>query len=152
MRIAAGVLLIIAGILNAFGGMTYGAVGGSSAMVEQAAKEGKAMDGSALTDEQKAALANAAAVTSNVKAGTGIFGIFLFAMLGLQIAGAVTLFMSKAAKFVMVVAILGIVAELAGPFYFGPPINVGFGIANIIGIVGSVLALLGAKGYANKTA
>ncbi|MEZ4464742.1 MAG: hypothetical protein R3F60_16970 [bacterium] len=145
MRIAAGVLLIIVGIFNGIAGMGYAAAGGAGVVAEEAAKEAAKQQGSQLTEEQKKALNEAASVATG---GMGIFGIFLLVMLGLQIAGAVTLFMQKAAKFVMVVGILGIIAEVTGVAAFG----VAFGVTNILGIVASVLALLAAKGYMGKTA
>jgi hypothetical protein len=154
MRIAAGVLLILAGVFNGCAGTGYafgGAAGAaavegagalSKAMMEEAAKEGNA-DAKAAAEAMAEVNANA----NDAKAAAGgmmIFGFFLLVMLGLQIAGGVVLFMSKAAKFVLVVGALGILAELGG-MAFGVP----FGLTNIIGIVGSVLAIMASKAYAD---
>jgi len=154
MRIAAGVLLILAGVFNGCAGTGYafgGAAGAaavegagalSEAMMKEAAKEGNA-DAKAAAEAMAEVNANA----SGAKAAAGgmmIFGFFLLIMLGLQIAGGVVLFMSKAAKFVMIVGGLGILAELGG-MAFGVP----FGLTNILGIVGSVLAIMASKAYAD---
>ncbi|MGK0358904.1 MAG: hypothetical protein ACI9U2_001198 [Bradymonadia bacterium] len=167
MRIAAGVLLIIVGIMNGFGGIKYGGVGamgaaGASEMektgktsadmkkaMEQAKKDGnlKVTAGGEDAMDEATAIAQLA-----VEKGPAIaaFGIFLFVLLGLQIAAAVTLFMQKAQKFIMVVAILGIAAELVGPVMFSPLGS--FGFIAILGIVASVLALLAAKGFSSPAA
>lgn len=150
MRIAAGVLLIIVGIMNGLAGMGYAAAGGGGELAKQAAAEAvKNADTSKMTPEQKAQFDKAQAdlkkaTDATSTGGMAIFGIFLIVMLALQIAGAVTLFMQKAAKFIMVVAILGIVAELGGVLAFSVP----FGITNILGLVASVLAFLAARGIA----
>jgi len=157
MRIAAGVLLILAGVFNgcagtgyAFSGAAVGAMGEGADVLAQAAVEAQknaAKAGTATTADAEAAKKAMAEIGGDAKAmggGMMIFGFFLLAMLGLQIAGGVTLFMSKAAKFVMVVGGLGILAELGG-LAFGVP----FGLTNILGLVGSVLAILAAKAYAD---
>lgn len=144
MRIAAGVLLIIVGIMNGLAGMGYAAAGGGGELAVKAAEE--AVKTATTPEAKKQAEAN----LKTIKEGTGeaktggmaIFGIFLIVMLGLQIAGAVCLFTQKAAKFVLIVAVLGLVAEFGG-LAFG----VKFGITNILGIVAAVLAFLGAKSY-----
>lgn len=145
--------MIIVGIMNGLAGMGYAAAGGGAELAKTAAAEAaKNADTSKMNAEQKKALekakADMAKATSEVNTGgMAIFGIFLLVMLALQIAGAVTLFMQKAAKFVFVVAILGLVAEFGG-LAFG----VAFGVTNILGIVASVLAFLGAKSYAGGAA
>lgn len=155
MRIAAGVLLIIVGIINGMAGMGYAAAGGGGELAKKAAAEAaKNTDTSKMNAEQKKQWEKMQADMKKATAeapstgGLAIFGIFLLVMLALQIAGAVTLFMQKAAKFVFVVAILGLVAELGGVIAFGVP----FGVTNILGIVASVLAFLGAKSYAGGAA
>lgn len=146
MRIAAGVLLIIVGIMNGLAGFGYAAVGGASAVAQDAAKEAaKNPANTEMTDEQKKALTEVAAANVN-SGGLATLGIFLLVMLGLQIAGAVTLFMSKAAMFVLIVGVLGLAAEAAGPLAFG----VAFGVTNIVGVVASLLAIIASRGYANK--
>lgn len=151
MRIAAGVLLIIVGIVNGIAGAGYATMGAGGELAKQAlAEAAKNQDTSKMTPEAKAQMEKAQAdikkATEDAPStgGLAFFGIFLIVMLALQIAGAVTLFMQKAAKFIMVVAILGLVAELGGVLAFGMP----FGITNILGIVASVLAFLAARGIA----
>ena len=154
MRIAAGVLLIIVAIFNGIAGSGYALAGGAGSIAEDAVKkaaEEQAKAGTELTEEQKKAneVALAAAKDAGGAAGgLAILGIFLLVMLGLQIAGAVTLFMSKAAGFVLIVGVLGIAAELAGPLAF----SVAFGVTNIIGLVASLLAIVASRGYAGKAA
>ena len=97
MRIAAGVLLILAGVFNGCAGTGYafgGAAGAaaiegsgalSKAMMEEAAKGGNA-DAKAAAEAMAEVNANA----NDAKAAAGgmmIFGFFLLVMLGLQIAG-----------------------------------------------------------------
>lgn len=154
MRIAAGVLLILAGVFNgcagtgyAFGGAAGAAVVEGADALGKAALEEAAKSGDAEAVKAAEAMAELNANTGDAKAAAGgmmLFGFFLLVMLGLQIAGGVVLFMSKAAKFVLVVGGLGILAELGG-MAFGVP----FGLTNILGIVGSVLAILAAKAYAD---
>ena len=141
--------MIIVGIMNGLAGMGYAAAGGAGELAKEAAAQAAAnTDTSKMNAEQKAQVEKAQA---DIKKATGdantggmaIFGIFLIVMLALQIAGAVTLFMQKAAKFIMVVAVLGLVAELGG-MAFGVP----FGITNILGIVASILAFLAARSIA----
>ena len=153
MRIAAGVLLIIASIFNMIGGFTYGVTGAAKGAVAEGADQIK-VTSDTMTDEEKKKMEEqmkAAAKDAGEGAGsTFILGIFLFVVFGLQIGGAVTLFMSKAAGFVLVVGLLGIVAEVAGPVMY--PSVVSFGFMNIIGLVASVLAILASRGYAGKAA
>lgn len=158
MRIAAGVLLIIASIGSVFGGLKYGAVGGAGAVAadEAKAKGATADDIKKAVDDAKAnqnvtmtAAGEEAAKIAQLALEKGsmiaAFGMFLFVMFGLQIAAAVTLFMQKAPKFIMVVAVLGIISELIGPLMFSPLGS--FGFWAIIGIVASVLALLSARSF-----
>ena len=154
MRIAAGVLLILAGVFNgcagtgyAFGGAAGAAVVEAGDAIGKAAIEEAAKTGDADTKAAAEAMAKANEGADKAKAAAGgmmLFGLFLLVMLGLQIAGGVVLFMSKAAKFVTVVGGLGILAELGGVVAFSVP----FGLTNTIGVVGSILAILAAKGYA----
>lgn len=173
MRIAAGVLLIIAAIANGLGGVKYGgagAIGTAGAMgiqeagkaeganeeqikkaVEQAKKmaeeaQKKAEASNSAEDKAKAEAAAIGLLVIEKGPMIAAFGIFLFILLGLQIAAAVTLFMQKAAKFVMVVAVLGLLAEIIGFTLFAPLGSLGLFAA--LGMVASILAFLSAKGYA----
>jgi hypothetical protein len=148
MRIAAGVLLIIAAIMNGIAGLGYVTAGGASAVVGAAAEEANkqaAAEGKASEADLKA-VADAADKATAAGGGLMLFGIFLVAMLGLQIAGGVVLFMQKAATFAMVVGVLGIIAEVAGIALTA------FGVTNILGLVASGLAILASRGYAKNKA
>ena len=65
--------------------------------------------------------------------------MFLLVTVGTSIAGAVCLFRSKGAKFIIVAAALAIGAEVIGT------VIIGFGIGKILGLVGGVLGILGAR-------
>ncbi len=152
MRILAGILLIVAAILNGCAGAGYALGGavvagasqvGSEAKKEMdktAQKEGATRDAAA----EKASHEADATLEKGKAAGGAlvIFGIFLFVMLGLQIAGAVVLFLQKAKGFAIAVGVLGIVAEVVGI------VLTKFGWTNIVGLVGSALCIVAAATYA----
>ncbi len=150
MRIAAGVLLIIVAIMNLFTAMGYTAGGAAGGALVEAAELNvqtiKKMPNAKKADIEAAdkALADLKSAADTAGGLVG-FGIFLFVLVGLQIAGAVVLFRSKAAKFAMVVAVLTVVGELGG-FAFGMPFN----IMKIPGLLAAVFAFLGAKSYADN--
>ena len=100
----------------------------------EARKQGKEMSA-----EEKA---KAAKVLTTVTTSAGLiagFGAFLLVVVGISIAGAVQLFRSKGAKFVMVAAALVVVAEIIGAVIWG------FGFRNVPGLVAAVFALVGAR-------
>lgn len=158
MRIAAGVLLIIASLFNGCAGFGYLAggaiVGGAGVLGEEVQKEmkkGLEEDAAkAESPEEAAAAAEAAALIADAeddldqakKAGAGllVFGVFLFVMLGLQIAGGVVCFTQKAPVFIMVVAALTILTEGIGFAItgFNP-------VANILGVVAAIFAFIAAS-------
>jgi hypothetical protein len=80
--------------------------------------------------------------------GTGllVFGLFLWIMFVMQIVGAVFLFISKSKMFIFVVAGLSIVAEVVGI------VITTFGWTNIFGLLGGVLAFLGAAAIGKAAA
>ncbi len=142
MRIAAGVFLIIAAIINLLAAFTYvaggavvsGAEGLSEAMQEQAAATGEG-----ITPEQQAEFDSA---MDEAPSGGGMLALggFLFVVLVMQIVGAVQAFRSKAAMLVMVVGGLSILAEVWGA------VVAGFGIGNIIGLLAGILAIVAGLG------
>jgi hypothetical protein len=152
MRIAGGVILIIAAVINlfaAFGYLAGGAlVGGAGKLSTMVAEESK-KQGRELTDDQKKAFADMDTATSKLGASAGAlmgFGVFLLVTVGTSIAGAVCLFRGKAAKFIIVAAALAIGAEVIGS------IIIKFGVTNVIGLVGGILAILGARQLLGKGA
>jgi hypothetical protein len=154
MRIAAGVLLIIASILNLVAGLGYTAVGGGGAALGNAAAEAvasqaasQAAAGQKVDPELQKQNEEAAKKLGEATQGAGgllFFGIFLVVLFGLQIAGGVVLFREKAAGFAMIVGVLSIVGEGVGAYLTA------FGVMNILGLVAGLLAIIASRGYANK--
>jgi hypothetical protein len=148
MRIAAGIILIVAAIINVIAGAGYVLGGGvatvGGAVLEEAVKEGGKEAGADATEVAKAS-EEMSKVTSF---GTGllVFGLFLWVMFVLQIVGAVFLFISKSKMFIFVVAGLSVVAEVVGI------VITTFGWTNIFGIVGGVLAFIGAAAIGKAAA
>ncbi len=147
MRIAAGIILIIAAIGNIFGGAGYvlgGALTAGAGMVmDEVAKEAKVAgtEGALSADEAKKAQEALADVGLH---GTGtfwmVFGLFLWILFILQIVGAIMLFLSKAKMFIFIVCALSVIAEIVGL------INVGFVFWQLFGLVGGILGFIGAMG------
>jgi len=148
MNIAAGVLLILAAVINGCAGSGY-ALGGaattaagsvgrdvSEEIAKKQAKEGKPADREAAESMQALSM-------HAKKAGVGLmaFGLFLFGMFGVQIAGAVLLFMKKAKTFVIVVAVLSLLAEIVGILFTV------FGASNVIGLLAGIFALIAIRSY-----
>lgn len=156
MRIAAGVILIIAAIFNVIAGAGYvvggGVVAVGGAVLDEAGKQMSAelaKTGDATSDEAKKAQEELGKVTSVAKAGgTGllVFGFFLWLMFVLQIVGSVLLFLAKAKGFCMVVGVLSILAEIGGV------VLIAFGWTNLFGLVGGLLAIFGAMSIGKGTA
>lgn len=140
MRIAAGVILILAALINIFAAIGYLGAGalssGAGALAEaaqaEAAKQGTEIK---LTAEDKANMEKAASAGG----GLMIFGIVLLVSVGTSIAGAVQLFRSKGAKFVMVAGGIALAVEVVGVLI------VGFGIMNLLGIAGGALAIVASR-------
>jgi hypothetical protein len=152
MRIAAGIVLIVAALINGCAGIGYAGVGAAANVVGKAGsslgaemQKQAAAQGGNMSAKDKAEFEKAMGNLKGVEAAGGglmIFGIFLFVLLGLQIGAAVTLFMQKAKMYVLVVAGVGILAEIVGMV-----ITSSFHVLGLIGIVGSVLAFIAAQGY-----
>ncbi len=141
MRIAGGVLLIIAAVINliaGFGYMAAGAVAGGAGKIGEMAQEEAAKQGSTMTPETKKALEE---MKSAKGKGGGLagFGVFLLVTVGTSIAGAIMLFMRKNAMFVLIAGGLAILAEIGGV------VLISFGIMNVIGLAGGILAILASR-------
>jgi hypothetical protein len=155
MRVAAGVILIIAAVMNlfaAFGYLASGALVGGAGKLTTMAEEQSRKQGRELTEEQKASFAqlnDASGKMKNVAGPLMGFGVFLLVTVGTSIAGAVCLFRRKAVKFIMVAGGLAIGAEVLSMVVVGAVLGlpIGFGkvIFSSLGLVGGVLGILGAR-------
>ena len=148
MRIAAGIILIVAAIINVIAGAGYVLGGGLTAAVGtglEMATEEAAKEGAVTTADAEKAKAEMSKVTGM---GTGllVFGLFLWVMFVMQIVGAVFLFISKSKMFIFVVAGLSVVAEVVGI------VITAFGWTNLFGIVGGILAFIGAMAIGKAAA
>lgn len=143
MKIAAGVILIIAAIFNLIGSFGYLAFGSAgtvgSVALEQAAEDAAKEDGTEV-DEQ--AMKDLQTMQSG-GVGLLLFGIFLLVSVGILIAGAVFLFKESNPKFIYAAGGMAIAAEVIGALIST------FGVTNTVGLVGGVLAILGAKSIAS---
>ena len=156
MRIAAGIVLIVAALFNGCAGSGY-VLGG--AVVGGAGKLGSALQAEAnkqattgqMSAKDKAefdkAMGDLKGASGKAEAAGGafmIFGLFLWVLLGLQIAGAVVLFMGKAKNFAMVVGALTGLAEIVGM------VLIGFHLWAILGLAAAALTILAARSYAQS--
>jgi hypothetical protein len=160
MRIAGGVLLIIVAVINlavGIGYLTGGAIAGGAgklgASMTQLAEENARKSGREMSAEEKAQIAQSQAQLAQLSEQAGSkagmlmgFGAFLLITVGTSIAGAVQLFRRKGATFIMVAAVLVLVAEIIGA------VVLKFGVMNIPGIVAAVLAFLGARSIGKPAA
>lgn len=144
MRVAAGVLLIIAAVINLFAALGYlgggAATTGLSGVSETAIEAAMLQDGEMSAEEARMA----AEATGNMKGAGGMWmamGVFLLVSVGILIAGAVFLFQSKNAKFAMAAGIMALVAEGLGMALTS------FGVMNLIGLVAGVLTIIAARSY-----
>ena len=149
MRIAAGVLLIIAAVFNLFASLGYlgggAATAGLSGLSETSIESSMLEDGSMTAEE----MAAAEEFSSNMKGAGGILlamGVFLLVSVGILIAGAVFLFQAKKAKFAMGAGVMALLAEVFGILITS------FGIMNAVGLVAGVLTIIAANSYSNKVA
>jgi hypothetical protein len=140
LRIAAGVFLILAALINIFAALGYlagGALSAGAGAVAEAAQAEAEKQGTKI--EMTAADKEALDKAKSAGGGLMVFGILLLASVGLSIAGAVQLFRSKGAKFIMVAGGLAAAVEVIGI------VLTAFGVTNLIGIIGGILAILAAK-------
>jgi hypothetical protein len=162
MRVAAGVILIIAGVMNLFAALGYlasGALVGGAGKLTTMAEEQSRKQGRELTEEQKASFAQLNDTSSKMKNVAGPlmgFGVFLLVTVGTSIAGAVSLFRRKAVKFVMVAAGLAIAAEVLSMVVVGAVLHLPIGFGKVLfssfGLVGGILGILGARQIAAMSA
>lgn len=147
MRIAAGIILIIAAIINVIAGAGYVLGGGAAtlggAVMEEAAKQAD-FEGADAAEVAKAS--EEVGKVSGLGTGLLVFGLFLWVMFVLQIVGAVFLFINKSKMFIFVIAGLSIVAEIVGI------VITTFGWTNIFGLLGGLLAFLGAAAIGKAAA
>ncbi len=145
MRIAAGVLLIIAAVINLFASLGYlgggAATTGLSNIGDTVIQSSMMESDSGFTAQETA---QASEMAGDIRGAGGVLmamGVFLLVSVGVLIAGAVFLFQSKQAKFALAAGVMAIVAEL-----FGIGLT-SFGIMNLIGLVAGVLAVIAARSY-----
>jgi hypothetical protein len=150
MRVAAGVLLIIAAVFNLFASLGY--LGGG-ALSSGAGSAGDMIYEESMSDPEITLTAEdaemAGQVTGGLKSIGGLLmgmGVLLLVSVGVLIAGAVFLFQSKQAKFAMVAGAMALLCEGLGIAISS------FGVMNIIGLVGGILAIVAARSYANPPA
>lgn len=155
MRVAAGVFLIIAAVVNLFGSFAYlagGAVVGGAGKLQAMAEEASKNEGKELTDEQRKSFAQLNEARAKMGGSAGAlagFGVFLLVTVGTSIAGAVCLFRRKAAKFIMVAGGLAIAAEVLSfvivAAVLGVPLGAGKVIFSLPGLLGAIFAFLGSR-------
>jgi len=146
MKTTAGVILIIAALFNLFASFGYFAGGalttGGAQYVDSYIESAENVDNLELSDSNQSQVKevrDALQAGSAIGGGLMVYGVFLLLSVGILIAGAVFLFKDSNAKFVMVAGVVAIAAELIGILI------ISFGILNVLGIVGGVLAIIAAK-------
>jgi hypothetical protein len=152
MRIAAGIVLIIAALINIFAAIGYLGAGGAVAAggkLTQLAEEQARKEGRTMTPEEKQAMAQLNAASSSMKTSPGAlmgFGAFLVLTVVTSIIGAVSLFQGKRAKFILVAGVLAAAAEVVGILITT------FGFTNIIGLAAAALAIIAARSIGARAA
>lgn len=143
MRIAAGVLLILVSLGNGCLGAGVTILGGATAVVGEGVNEyANAAEGSGLDAAQAAEARAAGEAVTQVGGMLALLGVGLLVLFGLQLAAAICLFVSKAAKFIMVVGGLGIIVPLL--FHFSAePENQNL-IITLVAVAISALAIFAA--------
>lgn len=145
MRIAAGVLIIIAATLDLFGSFGYLLVGGASSAVGQASSQ--AARGELTEEDAKKAAEELATGAKKAGAMWTAYGAFLLVLAGMGIATGVVLFREKAAMFAIVTGALQVAADGISVVSWGH-----VGITNLLGFAAGALAILAAMSYKNKVA
>jgi hypothetical protein len=144
MNVAAGVLLILAAVFNGCAGGGYmmgGAASSAAGVVGSRVGDELAKDSKTSVAENAGSMKAMATTAKATGVGLMAFGLFLLAMLGLQIAAAVVLFMKKAKTFIIVIAGLGILAEVIGVLLTS------FGWTNVVGLLAGILALVALRSF-----
>ncbi len=138
MKVAAGVILIIAAIFNLVASLGYLAGGAATSGVANMS-DSAYMQSQDLTTEQKAEMERVKDEIGGSGVGLLAFGVFLLVSVGILIAGAVFLFQDKKPQFIMIAGGVAILAEVIGILITT------FGVTNVLGLVGGVLAIIAAK-------
>lgn len=143
MRTAAGVILIIAAVLNLMASMGYLAGGAATSTLGSGMSEvaviAQQESGTQMTAERKAEMEKFQEEVGGTGIGFMAFGVFLLVSVGILITGAVFLFKNTNPQFIMVAGVMAIAAEAIGSLITS------FGVMNILGLVGGVLAIIAAK-------
>lgn len=148
MRVAAGVLLILAAVINLFASLGY--LGGGAATtglsgISESAVEASLLESGDVTEEEAREMAE---MSSEMKGAGGMLmamGVFLLVSVGILIAGAVFLFQAKNPKFATAAGVMALVGEGLGIAITS------FGVMNLIGLVAGVLAIIAARSYSSQT-
>lgn len=144
MRTAAGVILIIAAVLNLMASLGYLAGGGAATALGSGMSEIAIMaeqeSGNKMTAQQKEDMQKIKEQTGGAGIGLMAFGVFLLVSVGILIAGAVFLFKNTKPQFIMIAGGMAILAEVIGSLISS------FGVMNILGLVGGIMAIIAAKG------
>jgi hypothetical protein len=147
MRVATGVILIIAAVINLFAALGYLVLGGAGKMTSYVAERSE-KQGRELTDQQKESFAQMKQITGDKGGALLGLGVFYLVTVGTSIAGAVCLFRRKAVTLILVSGALAITAELLGGVVLKAALNapIGFGkiLASSLGLLGGVLAIVSA--------
>jgi len=155
MKIAAGIILIVAAIMNIFGGSKFVLTGGAAtvgAMAADALNEEAAKQGIEVDEAAKAQLKEGTGELKTLGTGHLVFGLFLWVMFVMQIVGAVFLFISKSKMFIFIVAVLSVLAEVGSMVLTPDFLGGGFGWTNIFGLLGGVLAFVAAMSIGKAAA
>lgn len=147
MRKVAGVLLIIAACANLFasggyllgGALTAGVSMGVGNFGNEIAGDLATQEGQTVPSEFSDGLDQVAGVGMAAGSALVFFGAFLLVAFGVLIAGAVCLFKGVRPRFIVVAAVVALVAEGGGILIAQ------FGIFNLFGLVGGALALFAAR-------
>lgn len=150
MRTAAGVILIIAALFNLLASFGYLAGGAATSTlgggVSEAVSIAQQQSGNQLTAEQKAEMDKLKEQTEGTGIGFMAFGVFLLVSVGILIAGAVFLFQNKKGQFILAAGVMAILAEVIGILITS------FGVTNLVGLVGGIMAIIAAKGMTSGPA
>ena len=148
MRVAAGVLLILAAVINLFASLGYlggGAATSTIGNVSESAIEASLIQSGDMTAEEARASSE---VSGSMKGAGGLLmgmGVFLLVSVGILIAGAVFLFQSKNPQFATAAGVMALVGEGLGMAITS------FGVMNLIGLVAGVLTIIAARSYSSET-
>jgi len=143
MKVTAGVILIIAAVLNIFASLGYLTAGAATTSMSSGMKDAvaasKAPDANKVQNDIASGMAKSGGIAL-------LAGIVILIAGGLMIAGAVMCFMDKNAGIILAAAILAIVAELLGIYMTS------FGVMNILGLVAGVFAFMAYSSIKNSQA